>query len=177
MDTASPRKMEDEKKEPVKLEEKLNWLEKELYNLPRVLIRTVLCRSDIEGDLNKAMQQLKEFKETENPPIFQGSPQRSENNRKGRLNPPNTLPKPKNRGNIGQSNNFLEKENQGTLIGDNEEDSNFEPSKLLVWGLRETTTHDEVLNFIEVTSGEEVQNVQISKGKALVTMTKDITSK
>lgn len=179
MDTASCRKMEDEKKEPVKLEEKLNRLEKE-FCLPRVLIsrvRTVLCRSDIEGDLNKAMQQLKEFKETENSPIFQGSPQRSENNRKGRLNPPNTLPKPKNRGNRGQSNNFLEKENQGTLIGDNEEDSNFEPSKLLVCGLRETTTHDEILNFIEVTSGEEVQNVQISKGKALVTMTKDITSK
>lgn len=176
MDTASSRKMEDEKKEPVKLEEKLDRLEKE-FVLPRVYIKTVLCRSDIEGDLNKARQQLKKFKKTENPPIFQGSPQRSENNRKGRLNPPNTLPKPKNRGNRGQSNNFLEKENQGTLIGDNEEDSNFEPSKLLVCGLRETTTHDEVLNFIEVTSGEEVQNVQISKGKALVTMTKDITSK
>ena len=61
MDTASSRKMEDEKKEPVKLEEKLNRLEKE-FGLPRVLIKTVLCRSDIEGDLNKAMQQLKEFK-------------------------------------------------------------------------------------------------------------------
>lgn len=176
MDTASSRKMEDKKKEPVKQEEKLNRLEKE-FCLPRVLIRTVLCRSDIEGDLNKAMQQLKEFKETENSPIFQGSPQRSENNWKGRLNPPNTLPKPKNRGNRGQSNNFLEIENQGTLMGDNEEDSNFEPNKLLVGGLRETTTQDEVLNFIGVISGEEVQNVQISKGKALVTMTKDITSK
>ena len=67
--------------------------------------------------------------------------------------------------------------NQGTLTGGNEEDSNFEPNRLLVCGLSESTTHDGVLNFIEVISGEEVQKVQISKGKALVTMTKDITSK
>ena len=279
MDTASSRKMEDKKKDPVKLEEKLNRLEKE-FCFPRVLIRTVSCRSDIEGDLNKATQQLKEFKDIENPPV-QGSPQRSENNWKGRLNPPNTLPKPKNRVRRGQNNNFLENdtflqddglpqlgqatggrekdqfrsergkgeedmdrrsecpfrssaqtnetcrsyddvdfgdeeeieqnrsdlgnqgrsgdnlyrgrgrrgmrhltqglsteiESQGTVTRENEEGSIFEPNKLLVCGLSETTTSEEVLNFIEVISDEEVQKVQMSKGKALVTMTKDITSK
>ena len=68
-------------------------------------------------------------------------------------------------------------ESQGTVTRENEEGSIFEPNKLLVCGLNETTTSDEVLNFIEVISDEEVQKVQMSKGKALVTMTKDITSK
>ena len=56
-------------------------------------------------------------------------------------------------------------------------DAKFEPKKLLICGLSESTTRDGVLNFIEAMSGEEVETVDMSKGKALVTMTKDITSK
>ena len=56
-------------------------------------------------------------------------------------------------------------------------DAKFEPKKLLICGLSESTTRDGVLNFIEAMSGEEVEIVDMSKGKALVTMTKDITSK
>ena len=53
----------------------------------------------------------------------------------------------------------------------------FEPKKLLICGLSESTTQDGVLNFIEAMSGEEVETVEMSKGKALVTMAEDITSK
>ena len=56
-------------------------------------------------------------------------------------------------------------------------DAKFEPKKLLICGLSETTTRDGVLNFIEAMSGEEVETVEMSKSKALVTMTEDITSK
>ena len=56
-------------------------------------------------------------------------------------------------------------------------DAKFEPKKLLICGLSESTTRDGVLNFIEAMSGEEVETVEMSKSKALVTMTKDITSK
>ena len=56
-------------------------------------------------------------------------------------------------------------------------DAKFEPKKLLICGLSESTTQDGVLNFIEAMSGEEVETVEMSKGKALVSMTKDITSR
>ena len=57
------------------------------------------------------------------------------------------------------------------------EHTKFEPKKLLICGLSESTTQDGVLNFIEVMSGEVVETVEMSKDKALVTMTEDIRSK
>ena len=62
---------------------------------------------------------------------------------------------------------------------ENEEDeSRFEQNKLVVRGLSASTTDDDVLNFIEAMSGEEVKEVtMLGKGKALVTMAEQITSK
>ena len=61
----------------------------------------------------------------------------------------------------------------------NEQDTAlFERKKLLVGGLDEKTTDDGVLNFIEAMSREEVEDVvMLGKGRALVTMLQDITSK
>ena len=62
---------------------------------------------------------------------------------------------------------------------ENEEDeSRFEQNKLVVRGLSASTTDDGVLNFIEAMSGEEVKEVtMLGKGKAVVTMAEQITSK
>ncbi|XP_073250347.1 uncharacterized protein [Porites lutea] len=58
-DTASSRKTEEE--DPEKLEEKLKTLEDVFSCVPRVLIKRVLCRDDVNGDLNLASQRLQEF--------------------------------------------------------------------------------------------------------------------
>ena len=62
---------------------------------------------------------------------------------------------------------------------ENEEDqSRFDQKKLVVSGLSASTTDEGVLNFIEAMSGEEVKDVaMLGKGKALVTMAEQITSK
>ena len=58
------------------------------------------------------------------------------------------------------------------------DESRFEQNKLVVRGLSASTTDDGVLNFIEAMSGEEVKEVtMLGKGKALVTMAEQITSK
>ena len=61
----------------------------------------------------------------------------------------------------------------------NEQDTAlFERKKMLVSGLDEKTTDNTVLNFIEAMSREEVEDVvMLGKGRALVTMLQDITSK
>ena len=64
-DTASSRKTEEE--DPEKLEEKLKTLEDVFSCVPRVLIKRVLCRDDVNGDLNLASQRLQEFQDMENP--------------------------------------------------------------------------------------------------------------
>ena len=61
----------------------------------------------------------------------------------------------------------------------NEQDTAlFERKKLLVSGLDEKTTDNRVLTFIKAMSEEEVEDVvMLGKGRALVTMLQDITSK
>ena len=400
MDTASSRKIEEEE-DPEKLEEKLKKLEEVFSCVPRVLIKRVLCRDDVNGDLNLASQRLQEFQDMENPRdlfktptsnpptawgpsperpqsenkggekcesqgyqkkrrrgrrggrrkknnenqnktqeeqgertlgnsfdsyepnvtrgndrgirqggrVFGGRPrggfgprggffqahedfqeykghfphgfpvndytfqsQRGRDNWRGRWNQPKPQPKPKGRGRRGRDENVLESDSffqgqphvsqrwrgrgqfrrgqggggqgpdwgrersvsladeiyydeldlsgregiyrtrreqgnrgrsgpninrgrgqlglrraqslssgmdsQDSHTNDNTgEDAKFEPKKLLICGLSESTTQDGVLNFIEAMSGEEVETVEMSKGKALVTMTEDITSK
>ena len=53
--------------DPEKLEEALKQLEEVFCFLPRLLIRRILCRDDVKGDLEKASQQLQEFQGIENP--------------------------------------------------------------------------------------------------------------
>ena len=62
---------------------------------------------------------------------------------------------------------------------ENEEDeSRFDQNKLIVRGLSASTTHEGVLNLIEAKSGEKVKEVtMLGKGKAVVTMAEQITSK
>ena len=53
--------------DPEKLEEALNKLEEVFCFLPRLLIRRILSRDDVKGDLEKASQRLQEFQGMENP--------------------------------------------------------------------------------------------------------------
>ena len=53
--------------DPEKLEEALKQLEEVFCFLPRLLIRRILCRDDVKGDLEKASQQLQEFQGTAKP--------------------------------------------------------------------------------------------------------------
>ena len=336
MDTASSREIEEE--DPEKLEEKLKTLEEVFSCVPRVLIKRVLCRDDVNGDLNLASQRLQEFQymenpldlfktPTSNPPTAWGPPpvwpesenkgsekcesqgsqkrrrrggfvqehedfqefiddiphgfsmddymfqsQRGRGNWRGRWNQPKPQPKPKGRGRRGRGENSFVSDSvfqgqpqvsqrgrgrgqfrrgqggggqgpdwrrersvsladeiyydeldlsgregiyptrrdqgnrgrsgpninrgrgqlglrraqslssgmdvQDSHTNDNTGgDAKFEPKKLLICELSESTTQDGVLNFIEAMSGEEVDTVEMSKGKALVTMTEDITSK
>ena len=62
--------------------------------------------------------------------------------------------------------------------GNEEDESRFERNKLVIRGLSASTTDEGVRNFIEAKSGEEVKEVaMLGKGKALVTMAEQITSK
>lgn len=53
--------------DPEKLEKALNKLEEVFSLLPRLLIRRILSRDDVKGDLEKASQRLQEFQGMENP--------------------------------------------------------------------------------------------------------------
>ena len=57
------------------------------------------------------------------------------------------------------------------------EQSRFQQNQLLVSGLSELTTKDCLVNFIKAMSGEEVEDVMMRNGKALITMANDITGK
>ena len=60
MDTASSRKTEEEENLE-NMEKKLKTLEELFSSVPTVLIKRVLSRHDVKGDLNKARQTLQEF--------------------------------------------------------------------------------------------------------------------
>ena len=55
--------------------------------------------------------------------------------------------------------------------------SRFQQNQLLVGGLSALTTEDCLVNFIEAMSGGEVEDVMLRDGKALITMSSDITGK
>ena len=85
MDTASSRKTEEEENLE-NMEKKLKTLEELFSSVPTVLIKRVLSRDDVKGDLNKARQTLQEFQgmensqdlikpPTNNQPIAWGSPE------------------------------------------------------------------------------------------------------
>ena len=85
MDTASSRKTEEEENLE-NMEKKLKTLEELFSSVPTVLIKRVLSRHDVKGDLNKARQTLQEFQgmensqdlikpPTNNQPIAWGSPE------------------------------------------------------------------------------------------------------
>ena len=65
MDTASSRKTEEEENLE-NMEKKLKTLEELFSSVPTVLIKRVLSRDDVKGDLNKARQTLQEFQGMEN---------------------------------------------------------------------------------------------------------------
>ena len=54
------------------------------------------------------------------------------------------------------------------------EQSRFQQDQLLVSGLSALTTEDCLVNFIEVISGGEVEDVMMRNDKALITMADDI---
>ena len=66
---------------------------------------------------------------------------------------------------------------QNACLAEAIEQSRFQQNQLLVTGLSTLTTEDCLVNFIEVMSGEEVEDVMMRNGKALITMANDITGK
>ena len=66
---------------------------------------------------------------------------------------------------------------QNACLAEAIEQSRFQQNQLLVTGLSTLTTEDCLVNFIEVMSGEEVEDVIMRNGKALITMANDITGK
>ena len=65
--TSSSSKVQEEEEDPDKLEEKLKILEEVFVCVPRVLIKRVLGREDVKGDIEMASQKLQEFQDMENP--------------------------------------------------------------------------------------------------------------
>ena len=57
------------------------------------------------------------------------------------------------------------------------EQSRFQQNQLLVSGLSALTTKDALVNFIEVMSGGEVEDIMMRNDKGLITMASDITGK
>ena len=66
---------------------------------------------------------------------------------------------------------------QNACLAEAIEQSRFQQNQLLVSGLSELTTKDCLVNFIKAMSGEEVEDVMMRNGKALITMANDITGK
>ena len=66
---------------------------------------------------------------------------------------------------------------QNACLAEAIEQSRFQQNQLLVTGLSTLTTEDCLVNFIEVMSGEEVEDVMMRNGKALITMANDIAGK
>ena len=65
---ASPaRKNVQDEEDPEELEEKSKKLEEVFSCLPPVLIKRILRRDDVRGDIDKASQRLQEFQDMENP--------------------------------------------------------------------------------------------------------------
>ena len=65
--TSASREIEEEEMDPDELEEKLKKLEEVFCCLPKVLIKRILCRDDVKGDMEIASQRLQEFQDMENP--------------------------------------------------------------------------------------------------------------
>ena len=159
--------------DPEKLEEALNKLQEVFCFLPRLLIRQILSRDDIKGDLKKASQKLQEF---------QGVGNRKELSKKTQHYKSEQLRQHHNdqsagRGRRGYRGARPPKSMSSVQTNQGDEEP-FEHNKLAVSGLNASTTDEGVLNFIEAMSGEEVEEVSmLGNGKALITMAQPITGK
>lgn len=66
LSTAASKKIKEEE-DPEEMEEKLRRLEEVFSCLPPVLIKRILHRDDVRGDIDKASEKLQEFQDMENP--------------------------------------------------------------------------------------------------------------
>ena len=66
--TSASREIEEEEMDPDELEENLIKTLKEMFGLPKVLIKQILCADDVKGDLEIARQRLQKYQDIENPP-------------------------------------------------------------------------------------------------------------
>jgi len=72
---------------------------------------------------------------------------------------------------------FTDSGDQSACQAKAKKQSRFQQNQLLVSGLSAWTTEDCLVNFIEVMSGGEVEDVMLRNDKALITMANDITGK
>ncbi|KAL9963045.1 hypothetical protein ACROYT_G032208 [Oculina patagonica] len=66
LSSAASRKIQEDE-DPEEMEEKLKKLEEVFSCLPPVLIKRILRRDDVRGDIDKASEKLQEFQDMENP--------------------------------------------------------------------------------------------------------------
>lgn len=77
MEAASSSRIQEEEIDPEEMEETLKKLEEVFCCLPRVLIKRILSRDDVRGNLEIASQRLQEFQDMEDPKDLFKSPDSS----------------------------------------------------------------------------------------------------